>query len=559
MPQLRPYQTVLKSQVYDAWHGGAQNVVMRLDTGGGKTVILAEIAKENHGAVAIIAHRHEILGQLSIALARLGVRHKVIGSKTTRQAIARAHMEELGHSFYDPSSRIAVCSIDTLTKADGLASWAAQVTLWITDEGHHLVLDNKWHTGISLFPTNARGLLPTATPSRADGKGLGRHADGVADAMVQGPPMRWLIEQGYLTRYRMVIVESDLKLLENEANASGDWSTARTREAYRKSTIIGDIVRDYLKYTPGLRDITFTPDVEIAKDIHAKYVAAGVRAEMITGKTDPGVRRQILRQFEAGLVQELVVVDIVSEGFDMPAVQSGGLGRKTLSLGTYMQQFGRMLRPMFAPGYDENTQAGRLAAIAAGPKPIAWIRDHVGNFLHHGPPDRERAWTLDRRERGVKRKSDALEYRTCLGCKQPYEAFETECPFCGEPMPEPAGRSSPAMVAGDMTILDDVVLQAMLGAVADLDRDASYYAAELAAANAPPVAVQAGYNRRLEHQRVQSELRAAMAVWGGRYHAAGENDRTIQRRFYATFGYDVVSAMTLKPVEAMALMERISK
>lgn len=165
----------------------------------------------------------------------------------------RRARREFGHCYYTPSSLVAVASVDTLARREVDPRWAQQVTLVISDEGHHVVLGNKWAAAFELFP-NARGLLPTATPSRADGKGLGRPdlgGSGIADAMVLGPPMRWLIEQGFLTRYRIICVESDLRLLESEVSANGDWSTKRLKEASEKSRIVGDVVRTYLQYAAG--------------------------------------------------------------------------------------------------------------------------------------------------------------------------------------------------------------------------------------------------------------------------------------------------------------------
>lgn len=220
---------------------------MRLDTGGGKTVCLATIINAHAGASAVIAHRQELISQLSLTLARFGIRHNIIAAQKVRRAIAALHILELGQSYFDPGSRCAVCSIDTLTRAEGLEAWAAQVTLWITDEGHHLVLDNKWHSGIKLFThPQVRGLLPTATPARADGKGLGRPptGSGVGDVMVQGPPMRWLIDQGFLTDYRIICPGSDLEILEDVGN-SGDWNAKQLKEAAERSHIVGDVVREY--------------------------------------------------------------------------------------------------------------------------------------------------------------------------------------------------------------------------------------------------------------------------------------------------------------------------
>lgn len=576
---LRPYQAALKAEVRAAWEHGAQNVLMRLDTGGGKTIILADIVSEHPGASAIIAHRQELVSQLSLALAAAGIVHNIVAAKKTVAAIIQAHLKKYGRSFYSPGARCAVASVDTLNRATGLEAWFAQVTLWIVDEGHHVVEDNKWHTALLKFTNpHCRGLLPTATPSRADGKGLGAHADGVAHTMVQGPPMRWLIEQGYLCDYRMVCVESDLVQMLEQASVggSGDYSNATLRNASKKSHIVGDVVKEYLRWCPGMRDITFASDVETAKETLAAYRAAGVRAELLTGDTDPDYRVQMLKRFESGEIAELVVVDIVSEGFDLPAVQSGALARKTESLATYMQQFGRMLRPLWAPGsgygpgnlYDLDTQAGRLASIAASAKPVAIIRDHVNNFLRHGPPDRPRPWTLDRRDkRGGG--GDGIPMRICVprevhpvggGCYQPYERFHHECPYCGTvPDPvEPAARSSPAKVDGDLTELDRETLEALRGAVAEIDQNRDDYGRWLLSRNVPAINMQRLLKGHDDRQEAQARLRWAMAQWGGYRKAEGLTDRQMQRLFFHTFGVDTLTAQGLGKPEADALTARLT-
>lgn len=560
---LRPYQFDLKSQVKAAWEHGARNVLMRLDTGGGKTIILSDLVQEHTGASAIIAHRQELVGQLSLALARAGVVHNIIAAKKTIQAVIQLHLAELGRSFYAPGARCAVASVDTLIKAKGLDHWFGQVTLWIVDEGHHVVANNKWATCVAKFThPECRGLLPTATPARADGKGLGAHADGVAHVMVQGPPMRWLIEQGYLTDYRMVCVESDLVQMLNEANvgASGDYSSATLRDASQRSHIVGDMVAEYRRWTPGRLAIVFTSDTVTAAETTAAYRAAGIRAETLTGKTEDGLRRQMLRRFAAREIDVLVVVDIVSEGFDLPAVEVGVFGRKTESLATYMQQFGRALRPMYAPGFDLDTQAGRLAAIAASPKPKAWIIDHVNNFLRHGPPDRVRPWTLDRRDkRGGG--GDGIPSRVCLECWQPYERFHHACPYCGtvpEPV-EPSARSSPAMVDGDLTELDAETLASLRGAVAVVDQSREDYAVSLVARRVPGPGQDRALRLHGERQMAQAALRGAMAQWGGERKAEGLDDRQMQRLFYLTFGVDVLSAAALGTEAANRLTASLSQ
>lgn len=502
------------------------------------TMILSDIVRQHQGASAVIAHRQELVSQLSLALARNGVRHRLIAAKPTIAAICQEHVATLGASWYDPGARCAVASVDTLIRAKGLESWAAQVTLWVTDEGHHVVDGNKWHSALQTFTNPAvRGLLPTATPARADGQGLGRHADGVADVMVQGPPMRWLIEQGYLTDYRVVCPESDMRLLDDEIGSSGDWSTAKLRAAAKASHIVGDVVSSYQRWASGRLGVTFCPDTETAAEIAQAYNAAGVRAGLLTGKTDGGVRRSLLRQFAAREIMQLVVVDIVSEGFDLPAIEVGSFARKTASLATYMQQFGRVLRPM------------------AG-KPSALIIDHVGNFLRHGPPDRPRDWTLDRRERRSG-PSTGIPMRVCLACYQPYERVRSACPYCETPAPPPAIRSSPAAVEGDLAELDPDVLAKLRGEVERTDMTTPDYGRWLASRRVEGPAYHGAVARHHAKQGAQAALREAMTEWVRDALARGYSDRETHRLFWATWGVDVLSARALPPAEADALRAKI--
>lgn len=534
----RPDQWQLIADVYGAWNAGAQNVVARADTGFGKTVCLGQIVENHDGASCVIAHRQELVGQISLMLGRYGIRHNIIAADATVRSIAAQHVAELGACFYSPSARCAVAGVDTLVRRELPETWAAQVTLVVVDEGHHVVTGNKWAAALALFP-RARGLLPTATPARADGKGLGRHADGLADAMVQAPPMRWLIEQGFLTDYRVVCRQSDLTMTGVDVAASGDYSPAQLKKAAERSHIVGDLVATYGQYARGLLNIAFMTDTETAAKTALAYRAAGVRAECLTGKTHDHVRRDILRKFSRREIEVIVAVDIISEGFDLPAIECVQFARPTESLALYMQQFGRALRPM--PGKER-----------------ALIIDHVGNVVRHLPPDRPRVWSLDRRDpRGKKSAgADAIPLRVCVACFEPYDAIYKECPHCGH-YPEPASRSGPKFVDGDLAEMDAAALAALRGQIAHAERTVDDERARLVATRLHHVGVLSGAKRHAEALEARAALRAAMAFWGGRWHALGETDSQIQRRWYLSFGVDVGTALTLTRAETAALIGRI--
>lgn len=535
---LRPYQFDLKAEVKAAWASGAKNVLMRLDTGGGKTAIVSDIINEHVGASAVIAHRQELVGQLSMTLALNGVYHNLIASQPVRRAIAALHMAEYGRSFFRPGSLCSVASVDTLIRAKNIEAWAHQVTKWVVDEAHHVVVDNKWHRCLELFTHPAcLGLGPTATPKRADGKGLGAHADGVFHAMVQGPPMRWLIEQGWLTDYKIICPESDLQLFE-EVGSTGDWSSHQLKEAAKRSHIVGDVVAAYQKFAAGKLAIVFATDVETAASMSAAYRAAGVRAETITGETDGGYRRQILKAFARREISVIVAVDIVSEGFDLPALEVAIFARPTQSLALYMQQFGRALRPLPRKEY-------------------ALIIDMVANTLRHqGPPDKPRIWSLDRRDKRAG-SGGGIPLRVCLGCYQPYERTLKLCPYCGAEPPPPESRSSPAAVDGDLAELDAETLARLRGEVEAVDQSLDDYRRWLTSRGVNQTIYLTRGKTHAEKQEAQATLRSAMAIFGGYRHAQGRSDSEIQREFFFRFGIDVLSAMALGRAEALELAEKV--
>ena len=215
------------------------------------------------------------------------------------------------------------------------------------------------------------------------------------------------------------------------------------------------------------------------------------------------------------------------------------MARPTQSYSLFAQQFGRALRIL--PGKTE-----------------ALIIDHVGNVIRHGLPDAKRIWSLDRREkRSRSTPNDAIPVRSCTKCTGVYERAIPECPFCGY-KEVPAVRSAPAFVDGDLCELDAATLEAMRGAISEIDKDAEQYRAELMAKRVPQIGQLAHVKRHVERQEAQKELRESIALWAGYQRAAGRPDAESYRRFWFAFGTDVLSAQALNTREATELTERIN-
>jgi len=559
---LRAPQTKLVENVYKAWDTpGVRNVMPVAPTGFGKTAICAHIIENSPGHSVAIAHRRELVGQMSIALARNGVRHRVIGSSPQLiKVINTLHTFEFGYSYYDANAKVGVGGVDTIINMDRNDPYFKQVQLMMQDEAHHVLRVNKWGKVADMFP-NARGLLPTATPIRADGYGLGRHADGIVDALILGPTMREVINLGYLTDYRIAVAPSDIDMINVEVSkATGDFNKDQLKKAVHKSHIVGDTVKSYLKFARNKLGVTFAVDVGHAGQIAQNFRDNGVSAEVISANTPDVLRVKILREFAARKILMLVNVDLFGEGFDLPAIEVVIFARPTASYALYCQQFGRALRLLFPDykgaeweRYMQVSDDERRALIAKSSKPFAMIIDQVGSVMRHGLPDKEREWSLDRRERKAQGRSDAIPLKICTNpvCAQPYERVHKACPHCGEYI-EPAGRVGPKEVDGDLTELDPEMLEAMRGNVE------KYYLDEPMPYNATAEIIGAKRKQYMIRRALINELRNTVAWWAGLQAAKGYDHSESYRRFYFKYGVDVASAQLLPTGELRELNERIS-
>lgn len=558
MSILRDFQVRGKDEINGAWAAGARNVMPVFPTGSGKTVIIGRIIQEHQVPTAAIAHRQELVGQIAMALNREGVPHGIIAPDAVVRQIVTLETEAQGRSLYSPRAPVRVAGVDSLPGMDMTDPWVRTVELVVQDEGHHVLKANKWGRAMDMFP-NARGLFPTAHAIRADGKGLGRAADGLVDALVIGPSCRELIDRGFLTDYRLIAPPDDTDLDDVSVTDGGDFSPIKLREAIHKNKhIVGDVVEHYLRFARGKLGVTFAVDIEAAGEIVRAYQAAKIPAEVITADTPLAIRGQLMRRFRARELLQLVSVDVLGEGVDVPAIEVVSMARHTMSFQLYAQQFGRALRVMVSPFmnemWDTFTDGERRAQIAASVKPKAIIIDHVNNWQRHGLPDVPRAYSLDRREKRSRRKAadDAIPLRSCTACLEPYLAVLPACPRCGF-KPIPARRGSPEMVEGDLVELDPDVLAELRKEIAKVDNPAKF----------PPGATWQVTAHILdnheERQAAQRTLRAAMALWMGWHAHLGRETSEAQKRFFYAFRTDVLTAQTMGRQDAGELLTRITQ
>lgn len=385
--ELRPFQMSCVEDLRGHFRAGERRLLLVSPTGSGKTVLFSYVTKgaASRGLrVAILAHRSEILDQIGRTLNRFEVPHFML---TAGRSIPATY-------------QVMVASVQTLCRR---IEGAPAPDFVVVDEAHHSCA-GSWAKVFAGWP-KARWLGVTATPERLDGKGLG----DFYHRMVMGPRVDWLIENGYLARPRYFAPKQsvDTSALKKMA---GDFNRKEAAEVVDRPGITGDAIAHFKKHAGDRTGIVFCVSIAHAVHMADGFKSAGITAEVIDGTMSPEARRAIVARLGSGETQVLVSVDLVSEGFDLPAVGAASLLRPTASLALHLQQIGRVLRP--AEGKED-----------------AIILDHVGNCTRHGLAEEEREWTLEGYAAKKRRKEKALETKQCDVCFRIY--YGPKCPECG--------------------------------------------------------------------------------------------------------------------------------
>ena len=389
--QLRKYQTDTISKTANSFRHAKKAPLVVLPTGAGKTVIFSEIAKravQKNNNVLILVHRRELIKQASKKLADIKVPHGIIAA-----------------GFKPSSHPIQVASVQTIVRRLQKLDW--KPALIIIDEAHHSVA-GSWKKILDHFP-QAKRIGVTATPCRLSGEGL----RVMFDDLILGPSVKELVQAGFLSPHKVFGAPQKINFNKIKMRG-GDYATDQLAEEMIKADITGDAVQQYKKHANGLPAIAFCVNVSHAEIVKSKFNNSGIKADIITGDMDTDDRDQVINDLSSGKIQVLVSIEVISEGFDLPGIFVAIMLRKTASLGLYLQQVGRILRP------QENK--------------TAIVLDHVGNTITHGFIDDPKDWSLDAPKKSKKNQEKAPAVQTCKQCFATYSPQPT-CPECGYAAP----------------------------------------------------------------------------------------------------------------------------
>lgn len=418
-PQLRDYQIRLREDLGAALRAGARAPLAVLPTGGGKTSVIADMCRRiaaTGGRVYVMAHRREIVEQIRDRLLLFGVIPGVVAPWAA---------PELHAPVQAASVQTLARRIDQMPEPGWL----------LFDEAHHSPA-GEWSAIAEYWPA-ARRVGFTATPVRGDGRGLSLSFD----QLVLGPSARELADRGFLVDPEIWC--PSVPDLAGVKLRGGDWDAGDLEKALSRSAVVGDAATSFCARIPtGMPSVLFCASIAHATVVANALTQAGRPCAVLSGEAKPDHRKQLLSDLRDGTVDALAVVDVVSEGFDMPQIGAAVMLRPTRSLGLFLQQAGRVLRP--CDGKDR-----------------AILLDHAGNVLRHGHPLDDREWSLVGGETGKERKTteegDRISIRQCPECYAVNLADDDACPRCGH-VHEPDNRI-PAERAGELRRLEAAELK----------------------------------------------------------------------------------------------------
>jgi len=398
--RLYDHQTEVVRGVYGNMRAGRRHVLAVMPTGAGKSVVAASVAQDavarRHPVIAMV-HRRELVLQMADHLVDAGLDPGLImaGEKP------------------DASKPVQVASVASLARREPPPG-----ALVIDDEAHHSVA--KGHMAALGRYRDAFWLGLTATPARLDGRGLG---EAGWDVIVEGPTVRWLIENGYLARYDYWAPEAPE--LQGVRSRGGDF--ARGDAGERMGSLVGGPLKWYRRFLDGRQAIVFCATVEQSIAYEEAFNEGGVPCSHADASTPKAERDEIMSRFRSGEIRVLTNVQLVDEGFDVPECDGVILARPTKSLVFHRQSCGRALRPK---------RDGRPAVIV----------DMAGNASRCGLPDDPIEWTLNGKVSG----DSVPAIRTCPFCFAVGPAGRKECPVCGEAYPVTRKRRKVQHRRGDL-------------------------------------------------------------------------------------------------------------
>ena len=269
---LRDYQIDICSRVSEAFDKH-RSVMVQMPTGTGKTVVLAELVSQlKIENVLIVAHRRELIEQITATIKRLNMDNR----------------------------NITVESIQTISRRIGnppSGGWGGRFSLVIIDEAHH-ALAKTYKMMWEAWP-DAKFLGLTATPCRLNGKGF----TDLFEVLLSSLTVPEFIKKGVLAPFDYVTINegsSQQQLIDSltKRGADGDYQVKEMDAVLNKRPSIEQLYNCYTQFAKKKKGIVYAVSIEHARSIAEYYEIKGIKAVAISAKTPAKEREKVIEAFK---------------------------------------------------------------------------------------------------------------------------------------------------------------------------------------------------------------------------------------------------------------------
>jgi superfamily II DNA or RNA helicase len=374
VPDLHPYQRTIIDEFRRLLRGELEGKrsLLSLPTGAGKTRVavdaLIEAVRHDglRGPILWVAQSDELCEQ---AVQTWSFVWRGLGPERERLAISRLWGRNEAEPVDEAAAQVVVATIQKLQGcfSEPEYTWLADAGCLVIDEAHHsttpsytellrwLKLDQSKQTRplVGLTATPYRGINEVETRRLVSRYGK-RRLDEVAFGDQNPYPL--LQEQGILAGVEHRLLEgARVELSPNELAhvkkmhvlpPRAEGVLGRSVERNRR------ILEEIISLPEDWTILLFATSVDHAQTMAALLTLEGIPAKPITGLTDDGPRRHFIEEFRQKRIRVLTNYNVLTQGFDAPAVRAVIVARPTFSPNLYQQMVGRGLRGRLNGGKD---------------------------------------------------------------------------------------------------------------------------------------------------------------------------------------------------------------
>jgi len=325
--KLRPYQkNAIESYINNNGYG-----MLEIGTGGGKSLIAAEITRRLSVKTLFVVDKKELLYQMKETYEQnLGVSVGVIGD-------GKCDVKD-----------VTVATIQTLMKNIKLyEEYLNKVRFCIIDECHKAAAKSYYKLGRKL--NNCERILGiTGTAYRDDGNDMMIHA--TAGDVVYRLDSKTLIQDGFLQRPEITFVSYDLpEHVKNELEEKASKGTINEEKDYIKyyeQFVKNDVVRNNVIHTITRKHYNDNVLIVVKLVEHGKYLESLIEgSKYIHGSTNKTDRDTILQEFKNGQQKTVIsTISIFAEGVNIPSLDVVINASANAGFVKTIQLLGRVLR-----------------------------------------------------------------------------------------------------------------------------------------------------------------------------------------------------------------------